>query len=145
MSREDIFGALFDLSATLTWGSPPRALGYRSRRVRTFADITGEFPAFCQAEHDETHTQTVGMPAIRTLKASWIIYQNVGTDPDAVPATETNLILDAIEALFPTAEDEWQSLGGLAYSCMIDGKVFKDPGDLDGIGLLIVPLSIVVP
>ena len=35
-----------------------------------------------------------------------------------------------------------QTLGGLVSHCRVDGAVLKDPGDLDGDGLLWVPLKI---
>ena len=75
-----------------------------------------------------------------------VIYHNVGVDPNAIPATESNLILDAIQAVFPSNDpDLRQTLGGLVHHCFISGKVFKDPGDLDNQALIIVPIKILVP
>ena len=37
------------------------------------------------------------------------------------------------------------TLGGLVHHCFIDGKVFKDPGDLDGQALIIVPITVLAP
>jgi hypothetical protein len=37
------------------------------------------------------------------------------------------------------------TLGGTVYNCRIDGKILKDPGDLDGDALLIVPVKLVLP
>ena len=51
-------------------------------------------------------------------------------------------------ALAPTGPDAALgrlTLGGTAYRCGIDGKPLKDPGDLDGDGLLVVPITIVLP
>ena len=80
------------------------------------------------------------------LSASWLIYHDAGKDPEATPATQSNLILDAIQALFPADDpDNVQTLGGLVHYARISGKVFKDPGDLDGQALIIVPISILVP
>lgn len=145
-TREPIFGALFDLASSLSWGSPSQTFAFTSRRVKLFDDLAGQFPALCQAEHDEMHSQEIGMPPIRKLTASWIIYTQAGKDPNTVPATDINNIIDAVEAILPDGSDgEWQALGGLVYSCMIEGKVFKDPGDLDGTGLLIIPITITIP
>ena len=56
------------------------------------------------------------------------------------------LILDAVQALFPADDpDRVQTLGGLVHHCFISGKLFKDPGDLDGQALIIVPIKILVP
>ena len=39
MTREDIFGALFALTSSLAWGSPPRSLAYSARRVKLWDEI----------------------------------------------------------------------------------------------------------
>lgn len=143
--REDIFNALFALAQNLTWGTPPRTFAYAQRRVKMWTDVPGQ-PAFCQAEHDEDIQQVTRQLPKRTLSASWMIYHSVGIDPDAIPATETNLILDAIDAVFPSDDpDQVQTLDGLVHYARISGKVFKDPGDLDGQALIIVPISILIP
>jgi hypothetical protein len=36
-------------------------------------------------------------------------------------------------------------LGGLAYHVWVNGKVFKDSGDMDGQGLVLLPISILLP
>ncbi|MDR3508428.1 MAG: hypothetical protein P4L64_11070 [Caulobacteraceae bacterium] len=144
-TREDIFTALFALSASASWSTQPSGFAYRSRRVKLWGDLPAQ-PALCQAEHDETVSEVTRLPSRTTLAASWLIYHDVGKDPDAVPASETNLILDAVQSLFPTNDpDAVQTLGGLVRHCFISGKIFKDPGDLDGQGLIIVPITILVP
>lgn len=144
-AREDIFGALFALGAGLTWGSPPRSLAYSTRRVKLWDDLPAQ-PALCQAEQDEEVVEITGMPSRTTCSASWLIYHNVGKDPAATPASETNLILDAVQALFPSGDpDHVQTLGGLVHHAFVAGKVFKDSGDLDGQALIIVPIKILVP
>jgi hypothetical protein len=103
-------------------------------------------PALCQAEHDEEIQEVTGLPSVTTYSASWLIYHDVGKDPAALPARECNLILDAVQALFPTDDpSRVQTLGGLAHHCFISGRVFKDPGDLDGQALIIVPIKILAP
>ena len=145
MTREDIFSALFALTAGLTWGSPPRTLAWSARRVKLWDDLPAQ-PALCQAEQDEDVAEVTGLPSKTTLSASWLIYHNLGKDPAATPAAETNLILDAVQALFPSGDpDQVQTLGGLVHHCFISGKLFKDPGDLDGQALIIVPIKILVP
>ena len=143
--REDIFQALFALSDGVAWGSPPRGFIHRSRRVAMWSDLPAQ-PALCQAEHDEDIEEVTGLSAVTTLSASWLIYHDVGKDPEAVPAQESNLILDVVQALFPAGDpDNVQTLDGLVHHCFISGKLFKDPGDLDGQALIIVPIKILVP
>ena len=54
--------------------------------------------------------------------------------------------LDALEeALAPPPGFDRQTLGGLVHYCRIEGRVVKDPGDLDGQGLALVPIKILAP
>ena len=70
-------------------------------------------------------------------------------DPGAIGAAALNAIMDALDAgLAPAGADGVlgrNTLGGAAYRCSIQGKPLKDPGDLDGDGLLVVPIRIVLP
>jgi hypothetical protein len=38
-----------------------------------------------------------------------------------------------------------QTPGGLVSNCYIDGKIMKDPGDLDGDGIAVIPVKILAP
>jgi hypothetical protein len=146
ITREPIFQALFALAQTISWGTPATTFAYSARRVKLWSDIPVQ-PALCQAEHDEDFEQITRMPSKRTLSAAWLIYQNTGAnDPNSTPTVLNNTILDAVDdALTPPAWSDTQTLGGLVEHCWIDGKVFKDPGDLDGQGLMVVPIKILIP
>ena len=149
MTREAIFSALFALSENVTWSNGP--FKTRSRRVKLFSDVPKEQqPALYQAEHDELSSQTSKMPYKNIYSASWIIYQATGFSPSAIPAVENNLILDAVyAAIAPLPTDpgypQRNTLGGLVYHCYIDGSVFKDPGDIDNQGMLVIPIKLLVP
>lgn len=141
-TREQVYGALFALAQTVNWGS---TFAYTSRRVRLWDDIPS-VPALCQGEHAETVTQATRLPARRTLTAEWYIYHRAGKDPNAIPATLNNQILDAVEAaLAPAPGFETQTLGGLVHHCWIDGNILKVPGDIDGDALMVVPIHILWP
>ena len=115
-----------------------------------FADCPLQ-PACYQAEHGDTVAQVTGMPYKTTLEAKWIIYQNVTKDPKALGAVENNLIIQAVyAALAPLTDDPGFSdgrntLGGLVHHCFISGALFKDPGDLDGQGMMVIPIKVLVP
>jgi len=152
ISREQVFVALFALTADIKWDTPERTWLERGRRVKLFSDVPASLqPAIFQAEHLETSMQVTRMPYKRIWNAQWIIYHSVGTDPNTVPASENNLILDAVElALAPKPSDpgfpdERNTLGGLVHHCHIDGTLFKDPGDIDQQGMLVVPIRLLVP
>lgn len=151
MNREAILGALFALGQSIQWDSPARGWVTTSRRVKLFSDVPDELqPALFQAEHGEVTSQTSNMPYKWVLKAEWIIYQCTGNDPNAVPAIENNKILDAVQAAFaPQPSDpgypKRNTLGGLVHHCYIDGSVFKDPGDIDNQGMMVIPILMLVP
>ena len=148
--REPIFAALFALGKEATWDTPARGFLTKSRRVLTF-DQCNDQPAFFQVEGDEDPQQVTGMPYKWTLDATWMVYQNMGRDPEAVPASENNLILDALTGtlgpqLLPGVEfTDRCTLGGLVYNVRIEGRITKYAGDLDGQGIVVVPLKILVP
>jgi len=144
MSREAVYAALFVLGSNLQWGDPAQGFAYASRRVRLADDLPAQ-PALCQAEHGETVAILPGQPPRRTLAAAWMI-QHATADPDAILASVNNALLDAIDVCFlPDSPDGCCTLGGLVTHAWIEGEVFKDPGDLDGQALLIVPIRMLWP
>ena len=144
MSREAIYSALFALAQSMTWGGGKVFIN-PSRRVRTFSEIK-EWPTMSQAEHTENIVPVTNMPSHTTLGAVWLLYHNAGKDKSVTPATESNTILDAVAALFPTDDSmgALQTLGGLVHRVAISGRILKEHGDLEGQALLIVPLQIFV-
>lgn len=151
--REPVFKALFELAESIKWelDGTERTWVTTGRRVKLFSDVTSsQQPAIFQAEHLEASSQVTRMPYKRTWEASWIIYRH-SSDPNEVPAIETNLILDAVEkAMAPKPSDigfldERNTLGGLVHHCFIDGTLFKDPGDIDDQGMIVVPIRLLVP
>ncbi len=147
VTREAIYSALFALvSGAYAWNSAP------SRRLKLWSDVPPEArPTLFQFEGDEESDEWTGagdLQLVRTLTCKLFVYINA-KDPSVVGASQLNAISDALDAaLAPTGADimtNRQTLGGLVSSCRIKGKRFKDPGDLDGDGLLIVPISIVWP
>lgn len=152
-NREEVFQALFARASTVDWGVDPASKKFKtlSRRVKLFSDVpSGQQPACYQAEHNETSMQKTNLPYKRIWEAQWIIYHAVG-DPKAVPTIENNLILGAVEAALaplpsdPGFLDQRNTLGGLVHHCFIDGTIFKDPGDIDNQGMIVVPIKLLVP
>lgn len=150
-TREQAYAALFNLVSQgegqpgrITWGTGA-VLTYTSRRVRLWDDMPS-VPGLCQGEHAESISQATRMPSKRVWSAEWYVYHRVGKDPSAVPATTNNQILDALEAILaPPPGYETQTLGGLVHHCWMDGNILKVPGDIDGDGLIVVPVHMLVP
>ncbi len=123
-----------------------------SRRVKLFSDVAfAQQPACFQAEWGDDSAQVTGMPYKTVIQANWIIYQCVGKDKNALGAIENNLILNGVRrVLAPTPSDRGfpdnrNTLGGLVHHCFISGRIFKDPGDIDDQGMMVVPIKLLVP
>ena len=153
-SREQIMQALFALAQTVTWTDPntgeQMTFQKTSRRLLSFGDAQ-VYPTLCQIEGDEVIAQRSGLPHRVTITAAWVIFHNDGLDRTLpnVPAATNNAILDAVlSVLAPAGADipnNRNTLGGLAYRVWVEGKVLKDPGDLDGQGILVVPVKVLLP
>lgn len=93
--------------------------------------------------------QSEGLPAL-TINAHVFIYLSAGLDPEDVPDSAMNAVLDAIDAaVAPSGADaiagNRQTLGGLVSHCYPLGPVFIDTGDLDGKAVAAIPFQILLP
>ena len=76
------------------------------------------------------------------------IYINAGLDPNNVPDTLINNLLDAIDAALapPAYQADRQDLGGLISGyCRRESKVLRVPGYLDGQGGVYFSIKVLVP
>ncbi len=150
MTREPIYQALFALMQSIVWDTDQQ-LKETSRRVKMFSDVPKSMqPAGYQGEHGEVSGQTSNTPYKRVFKASWLFYFDA--EPKSlIPASFMNKLLDAVEVALavqvtdPGYFDERNTLHGLVYHCFIDGEILKEPGDIDGQALTLVPIKILVP
>ena len=144
MSREAAFSALFEaVVAAYPWG-------LASRRLRLWSDVPASMrPAFFQLEAGPESYQWSQLAAPRrTLEAKLFLYFD-SRDPLTPGASALNAALDAIDAaLFPQGADAAagrQTLGGAVYDCKIAGVPVRDTGDIDGDGLAMVSVRLVLP
>lgn len=144
-TREQIAAALFDLveGAADFNGS--------SRRFQHWDKVNGsKMPYLTMLKTGERRErQDEGLP-ILVLQYHVFIYLSAGMDPDDVPDTAMNAMLDAIDqAVQPTGGDALngnkQTLGGLVSHCYPLGEAFVDTGDVDGKGLAAIPFEIMTP
>lgn len=157
VDEETILSTLFALTEQVTWrrsgDASDRSFLTRSRRVKLFSDVSlSEQPACFQAEHGTTEEQVTGMPYKSVIEAAWVIYQAIAQEGPQIEGTvENNLILGGVRAALapsprdPGFFDKRNTLGGIVHHCFISGRVFKDPGDIDGQGMLVVPIKVLVP
>lgn len=150
-SREPIMDALCARLATAQFTTPIngcQSWATLSRRVKLWSDVApADQPALFVAEHGETVAYaSETAPGKTILNVDLLLYVAGAKDPEAVPARDLNIALDALfSVLAPDPATGRQSLGGLAHRCRIEGRIVKDPGDLDGQGLALVPLRILAP
>jgi hypothetical protein len=144
-SREAALGALADLLASAyDWATGP------SRRLKLWSDVPmANRPAcFIFEGGFETYSWSEGAIAKRVLEARVFIYLNA-KDPTVIGASLLNDVMDALDSAFEISGQDMligrKTLGGLVYHCRIDGRPMKDPGDLDGDALLIVPVKLILP
>jgi hypothetical protein len=93
--------------------------------------------------------QAEGLPTL-TMNTHVFVYLSAGMDPEDVPDTAMNAVLDAIDAaVVPGGADALngnkQTLGGLVSHCYPLGPVFVDTGDVDGKAVAVIPFQILVP
>jgi len=145
VTREQISIAFFNLIAG--------AAGFtaKSRRFVHWDQVNEtQMPFLTVLKTGELRTrQTEGLPSL-TMNAHVFIYTSAGMDPDDVPDSAMNALLDAVDAaVAPTGADALngnrQTLGGLVSHCYALGPVFIDTGDIDGKAVAAIPFQILVP
>jgi hypothetical protein len=137
------------LPATGDNTAAPLTQGFQttSRRL-AFPNEETDMPALYLLDMDEQHfPRQAGSPGTIVLECEVWLFSDAGEEPDSVPASELNTLLDAVQtAIDPPSNalgGRRQNLGvhGVHY-CRIEGTVQKDPGHNGRIAGAIVPLRI---
>ena len=142
-TREQIYQALFDLTASLS----PSVLKTRARVIKHEADVDREHqPALFQVQVGEGGDQLTGTPERRLWDVWWVIYTNRGESDQALPSTDLNNVLDALDGvLAPPAGDDAQTLGGLVVWARRSGRTEISEAPLGQQAVTIYPIQILVP
>ena len=142
MKRETIITSLFTLLANAA------LFKTAGRRLQLWSSVaSADKPALFLNERSEEYVRdSEAVPEAVILQIDIYIYVDVGKDQNSIPATTANKLLDAVDtALAPNPFTGLQTLNGLVSHCWIEGKIIKDTGDLDGDGVIIIPVKILVP
>jgi hypothetical protein len=143
--RESAIGALMNIVAN----AYPWKLG-PARRLKLWSDVpAANRPAcFLFEGGQETYSWSESAIPKRVIEVRVFVYLSV-KDPSIVGAALLNNVMDAFDAAFALSGSDLlvgrNTLGGMVYNCRIDGKALKDPGDIDGDALLIVPIKLILP
>lgn len=145
--RNDVMDALLKL---LKDKNTNKLINTFSRRFVMPEKISGSagMPYLCLVKQKEDYPQRQisALPAKRTFFTEILIWTQFGQNQKTTPDEQTEDILDYLdEALQPFPNGQAQTLGGLVDYCNIEGTISIVPGDLDGTGLIHVPVKIVLP
>jgi hypothetical protein len=121
-----------------------------TRRFSEYSSLSqsAQLPYLILTRARENYPQRAitGLPPKRNLKCEIFIYLSAGQDQSAIPDETVCDIMDQVDtALRPPVGQEALTLGGIIDHCYIMGDVIQVPGDLDGTGLMIIPLEVVIP
>lgn len=146
ITREAIMSSLF----TLIKGMAVMGIKFTfSRRFYMWDKVAGaSMPMVMLTKGKENYPSraAIGLPAKRTFSMELNIYFDYGKNQQEIPDIYVNNIMDAVDTvLAPPAGQTVQTLGGLVDHCYIEGDALLVPGDLDGIGHLLIPLKAVLP
>ena len=149
--REDIANALFALLQAATFSAAINGSTTwltSSRRLELWGDVpTDQQPAMFLVEHTEDDQQPGrGIPVKRYMDFAVFCYAPC-VDKSIVGGTLVNLMTSAVEtALAPDdVAADVLTLGYTVQWCRIEGKIFKDPGDIDGQAMIIIPVRVLLP
>lgn len=140
MNRELIFSTLF---AKVSSVAP---FVTAERQVKLWNDVPpSEQPALFMGQGDQNVTTKFGCPSRNDMLVSLYVYCNRESDPGELAATQLNNCVDAIqEVLKPSIITGYNTLGGLVFNCVIEGRIETDEGLLGPQSVAVIPVKITV-
>ena len=151
---DNLYNALFSLVKNVTWANGGHFITKSDTVVMANKVMFDQQPAIMRSVDGIQVNHKVGGSYRHIHNMVLIVYHHGGFDNDGAPIlSETpsqttteiiNAIMTAIEKP-DTPFDVRNTLGGLAYDCMINGKIDIVNGDIDGQSVIIIPVQILVP
>ena len=134
----------FAVNGSLTWVTT-------SRRLKLFDALdVSQQPAMFLVQHKEEYQQNNrGTPGVKYLDMGVWCYAPTGID-SVVGDDYLDWMMQGIEDVLVPDQPQTNevTLGGLCYFCRIERSsnlFIRDPGDIDGQALLVVPIRICMP
>lgn len=145
-TREQVATALFSLVNT----APMQALFSTISRRPVLFNAAPSKPALYMGSPTENYVYQDGptFPPMIGLDFQVFIYINSGLDPSDIPDILMNNLIDALEAAIapvPPIPGAKQTLGGIVDHAYIEGTVHRAPGWLDGEGMALLTIKVLVP
>lgn len=141
-SREQVYLALFN--QIKNFPAIASSMKTFTRRLKLWTTVAKEDqPALFMEQGGEVTTPVPkGLPPGHVFEVNFWVYVNTNEDA-AGPVL--NPILDAIDkALAPAPGAEFQTIGGLAHHCWIEGQTQIFEGNLGDEAVAIIPVKILV-
>src|SRR5215831_5650765 len=118
-----------------------------SERLKLWGDVDPSLqPAAFLVTHRETDEyRGLGLKRRRLDLQVWCYSRT--DDPSTMGQTDLDNMMQSFESVFLPDKPgiNQNTLGGLVYWCRLEGRVFKDPGDIDNQAMMIVPLVVEIP
>lgn len=143
MSRNAAFDALLSIGASVPPGGIGSTWGETGRKLKL--QDQAQMPALFQVEGDTETESRLGQLRRRKLQVTWVIMHNAGADQAVEPSRYSQDLIDAIEAKLGPSGISYETAGGNVYAAYIDGATRRFMGDLDGIELITVPITLLLP
>jgi hypothetical protein len=139
-SRESIYQALFNQVAPAVKAAGAIRV---DRHLRHWSDTPpAEQTAVFFIQKREKHVDTKNIPSKHFMYVDLYVYVNSGNDPNSVPSSLLNPILDAIDnALACDPVTGTQTLGGLVSHAWIGEEIQIFEGELGDEEVAIVPVE----
>jgi hypothetical protein len=142
-TREQVAVALFTLLQTMEG-----AFSTYSRRPALWNQTTAMPALFLgQIQDDYEYKNGTATPAHITMQFGLWIYGNFAEDPNVIPDTAFNSLLDLLDTTMGgySINGQPQTLGNIVSHAWIEGPVHRAPGWLNGQGEIFLVVKVLVP
>lgn len=148
-TRNQVITAILQVIQNMTFGQPinnATTWATVSNRLRLWGDVSSDQQpaAFLVTHRELDEYRGLGLVRRRLDLGVWC-YSRTDSNPGG-PQLDT--MMEAFETAFNVVDNPstgCNTLGGLVYWCRIEGRIFKDPGDIDNQAMMILPLSVEMP
>ena len=117
-----------------------------SRRLQLAAQVSAQPALFVRDTEEQLEYLNIILQR-QTLKAEVWLYAQAGEDLNVTAGTVLNNLLDSIQAALAPDDPTTgrYTIGGLVEWARLEGRVDKEPGDIDGQAMAVAEILITVP
>lgn len=150
ISRVTVFDNLFALLGRATFATPIGGATTwltKGQRLQLWGKVApSDQPAMFLAQHrEQIGNRRIGLTTRQLMFQAWCYART--DDAGLIGGHFVDTMLEAIEVLFvpdDPSKNEFTMNRAVSW-CRIEGRVLKDPGDIDSQALLVVPIIVQMP